>query len=66
MSEENLANIFNPLFKREPASPDDLDRLGVELALAKEIVKANGGQLWIESQLGEGSVFHFNLKPARN
>jgi signal transduction histidine kinase/DNA-binding response OmpR family regulator len=66
MSEENLENVFNPLFEREPASPDDLDRLGVELALAKEIVKAHGGKLWVESQLGEGSMFHFNLKPARN
>lgn len=65
ITEENLANIFNPLFEGEPSNPDDLDRLGIELALVKEIIKAHGGQMWVESRLGEGSIFHFTLKPSR-
>jgi two-component system, NtrC family, sensor histidine kinase KinB len=34
---------------------------GLGLALSYEIVKAHGGQIWAESELGEGSCFNFTL-----
>lgn len=34
---------------------------GLGLAIAKRIIQAHGGDLWVESELGEGSRFTFSL-----
>ena len=35
--------------------------LGLGLYIAKGIVDAHGGSIWVESVLGQGSVFHFTI-----
>jgi len=64
LSKEDQINMFNPFFKSHASSPDDIDLFGMGMALGREIIKAHGGQLWVESQLGQGATFHFTLKPA--
>jgi len=41
-----------------------VNRLGLGLPIAKGIVEAHGGRLWVESQVGKGSVFHVDLPKA--
>jgi signal transduction histidine kinase len=59
---ENLKDIFNPYWQAKRA-----ERLGAGLGLpiAKGIVEAHGGQIWVESEQGRGTRFFFTLPVAR-
>jgi signal transduction histidine kinase len=65
---ENLGKIFD---RFHLVTSNDLshqvNRLGLGLPIAKGIIEAHGGRMWVESQVGKGSVFHVDLpkEPAK-
>jgi signal transduction histidine kinase/ActR/RegA family two-component response regulator/HPt (histidine-containing phosphotransfer) domain-containing protein len=54
--------IFEPFQQADTAATRRFGGLGMGLALAKQLVKLMGGRIWVESELGKGSQFHFTIK----
>ncbi|RME93335.1 MAG: histidine kinase [Bacteroidetes bacterium] len=61
IAEADQSRIFE-LFTRLQAREFGETGSGIGLALCKRIVESHGGKIWLESQPGKGSTFHFTLK----
>lgn len=61
ISPEAKSLIFERLYQ-DPNSIDNSRKgLGLGLYISKELVRLHGGRIWVESELGHGSVFTFTL-----
>ncbi len=58
---EKIPYLTDPFFQVESASDRAYQGTGLGLAIAKKIVQIMGGDLTIESAVGEGSVFSFSV-----
>ncbi|PVX83654.1 sensor histidine kinase [Paraburkholderia unamae] len=55
MTEETLSSLFQPFFTTKSSG------MGMGLVVARSIVEAHGGRIWVESKLGFGTSFFFSL-----
>ena len=58
MTPEQLSKLFGQFWQANPA---DRRGIGLGLSIARGIVEAHGGRIWVESQPGVGTTFHFTL-----
>jgi signal transduction histidine kinase len=58
ISEEEQAHIFERFYQGNQRASEGL---GLGLYIASEIVRQQGGRLWLESTIGEGSTFSVTL-----
>ncbi len=61
IDEQQLQRIFDRFYQVDSASTRRVGGSGLGLSICKAIVEAHHGRLWAESQLGEGTTFHFTL-----
>jgi len=62
IQQESLEKIFSPEIHLSTKGTANEKGTGFGLILSREFVEKNGGQLTIESQLGEGTQVRFSLK----
>ncbi|WP_207535572.1 PAS domain-containing sensor histidine kinase [Desertivirga arenae] len=61
ISQESIENIFERFYKVKEAESNLESGMGLGLYICQEIVKNQQGKLWVNSELGKGSVFCFSL-----
>jgi signal transduction histidine kinase len=58
---ESLTTIFEKYSQGNHKERHNKEGTGLGLAIAKSIINSHGGEIWAESQLGQGSKFFFVL-----
>lgn len=61
INKENLSKIFDEFFRVDNEINMNVKGTGLGLSLAKNIIEAHYGRMWVTSEVGTGTTFHFTL-----
>ncbi len=63
--QDEIGLIFDRFYRVKGFQSYETGGSGLGLAICRGIVEAHGGQIWVESDAGEGSVFTFSIPTSR-
>jgi heavy metal sensor kinase len=66
IADEHLPHLFEPFYRADRARSVQPGHLGLGLSLVRSHVAALGGEVRVESTVGEGTAFHVDVPVNRN
>ena len=61
IEQEHLGRVFERFYRTDKARSRQHGGTGLGLSIVKHIVELHGGQVWVESKVGKGSIFYIHL-----
>lgn len=58
---EAQKSLFSKFYQVDGSATREMGGTGLGLYIVRRIVEAHGGRIWVESEVGKGSVFSFSL-----